>query len=79
MVAAIDGAGLLEVVWVSLLAGIAVTVLFAFVVVFGARSAEAGRGGRAGRSMGYAVAAVLVFGLFAFVVGYGVHVMLSKG
>ena len=79
VLAAIDGGLLLEVVWASLLAGVIVTVLFAFVVVFAARSAEAGRGGRAGRSMGYAVAAVLVFGLFGFVVGYGVHVMLSKG
>jgi hypothetical protein len=79
VLATVDAGLLLEVVWVALLASTVVSVLFAFVVVFAARSAEAGRGGAAGRSMAYAVAAVLAFGAFGLVVGYGVHIMLSKG
>jgi hypothetical protein len=79
MLAAIDGGLLFEVVWASLLAGVFVTVLFSFVVLFGARSAEARRGGRGGASMAYATLSVVAMAIFAVVVAYGVHIMLSKG
>ena len=75
----IDAGELLQVVWASALAGIAVTVLFSFTVLFAARSAEARRGGEAGTSMAWAVCAVLSMAAFAAIVIYGVHVMLSKG
>ena len=77
--AAIDGGLLFEVVWASLLAGVFVTVVFSFVVLFSARSAEARRGGRGGRSMVYAALAFVALAVFAGAVGYGVQIMLSKG
>ena len=79
MLAAVELGLLLEVVWASLVAGVAVTVLFSLVVLFGARSAEARRGGRAAFAMGYAALALVSIAAFAVVVGYGVNVMLSKG
>ena len=79
VLAAIDAGLLFEVIWVSLVAGVAVTILFSLVVLFGARSAEARRGGAAGASMTYAVLALLSIAAFGVVVGYGVHIMLSKG
>jgi hypothetical protein len=79
LLAAIDAGLLFEVVWVSLLAGVAVTILFALVVLFGARSAESRRAGAAGASMTYAFLALLAIAAFGVVVGYGVHIMLSKG
>ena len=77
--AAIDVGLLFEVVWASLLAGVVVSVLFALVVVFGARSAEARRGGAGATSMAYALLAVLSIAAFGVVVGFGVQTMLSKG
>jgi hypothetical protein len=76
---AIDGGLLFEVVWASLLAGVFVTVLFSFVVLFSARSAEASRAKRGGKGVAYAALAIVAMGLFTFMVGYGVHIMLSKG
>jgi hypothetical protein len=74
----IDVGQLFQVVWVSAAAGIAVTVLFSFVVLFGSRSAEAQRGGAAGTAMAYLVLAVVFMAVFGAVVAYGVHIMLSK-
>jgi len=78
-IASVDGGLLFQVVWTSLLAGVFVTVLFSFVVVFSSRSAEARRSGRGGPGVAYAALAIAAMALFAFAVGYGVHIMLSKG
>jgi hypothetical protein len=77
--AAIDVGLLFEVVWAAALAGAVVSVLFALVVLFGARSAEHQRAGHGAVAMVYGVAAVLAFAGFAFLVVYAVHIMLSKG
>ena len=58
--ASIDVGLLFEVVWASALAGAVVSVLFALVVLFGARSAETRRAGRGTVAMAYGAAAVLV-------------------
>jgi hypothetical protein len=79
VIAAVDAAGLFEVVWVSLLAGVGITTIFSLVVLYGARSAEARRGGRARAATVYAVVAMLAFALFAGGVVFGVNIMLSKG
>ncbi len=79
MLAAVEAGVLLEVAWVSLVAGVAVTVLFSLVVLFSARSAEARRGGSASRAMAYAGLALLFVAAFGVVLGYGVNIMLSKG
>jgi hypothetical protein len=77
--ASIDVGLLFEVVWASALAGAVVSVLFALVVLFGARSAETRRAGHGTVSMAYGVAAVLSFAAFMGLVVYAVHLMLSKG
>ena len=79
MVFAIDVGLLFEVVWASALAGAVVSVLFALVVLFGARSAETRRAGIGAAAMAYGAAAAVAFSAFAFLVGYAVHLMLSKG
>ena len=79
VLASIDVGLLFEVVWASALAGAVVSVLFALVVLLGARSAETRRAGNGGAAMAYGVGAVLAFAAFSVLVGYAVHIMLSKG
>ncbi len=78
-IASVDGGLLFQVVWSSLLAGVFVTGLFSFVVVFSSRSAEARRSGRGGTGVAYAALAFASMTLFALAVGWGVHIMLTKG
>ena len=77
--ATVEVGQLFEVAWVSLVAGVGVSAAFSLVVLFGARSAEARRGGEAGPAAAYGGLALLVFAVFLAVVGFGVHIMLSKG
>jgi len=79
LLASIDVGLLFEVVWASALAGAVVSVLFALVVLLGARSAETRRAGNGGAAMAYGVGAVIAFAAFCFLVGFAVHIMLSKG
>jgi hypothetical protein len=75
---AVEASELFEVVWVSLVAGVAVNVLFSLVVWFSSRSVDARRGGGAVAATAYVVLAVVTFAVFAGLVVYGVHIMLSK-
>jgi hypothetical protein len=77
VLAAVEGGDILEVIWVSLVAGVFVTVAFSLVVVGSARSAEARRTGH-GSALLWGGLAVLAFAAFTFAVVFGVHVMLSK-
>ena len=79
VLASVDVGLLFEVVWASALAGAVVSLLFALVVLFGARSAEGRRAGHGAVSMVYGAAAVLSFVAFMGLVVYAVHLMLSKG
>lgn len=59
----VDWAGLLEVVWVSLLAGIGVTAAFAFAILGATRAVDVRRDGSAlaaGAYLGLMVVALLV-------------------
>jgi hypothetical protein len=76
--AAVEASELFEVVWVSLVAGVAVNVLFSLVVRLSSRSVDARRSGGSAASVIYAGLAVLTFAVFAGLVIYGVNVMLSK-
>jgi hypothetical protein len=78
MLAAIDVGQIVEVIWVSVLAGVGITGAYSLVVLGGARSLQARRSGQSGAAAAYAGLAVLMFCLFAAVVAYGVHVMLAK-
>ncbi len=70
---------LVEVVWVSIAAGIFVTVAFSFVVLGIARSAESRREGHAGAAVAIGALAGLAMAGFAAAVVGGVYTMLTKG
>lgn len=77
MFGAVKAGDIFEVVWVSLVAGVFVTAAFSMVVLGSARSSEARRAGT-GHAVLWGGLAVLAFAAFAVVVGFGVHIMLSK-
>jgi uncharacterized membrane protein len=79
MFAEVQLSHLLEVVWVSIVAGIFVTVAFSFVVLGSARSDESRRAGQGGAAVMFGALAVLAFLAFAAAVAFGVNIMLSKG
>jgi hypothetical protein len=70
---------LLHVIWVSLVAGVAVSAIFSFVVLASTRASECSRAGRSGAALGFGVLAVLTFLVFGTGIALGVQVMLSKG
>ncbi len=78
MLAAIDPGQILEVVWVSLLAGVGITGAYSLIVLGSARSLKARRSGQSTAAVVYAGVAAVMFCLFAAAVVYGVHVMLAK-
>jgi hypothetical protein len=78
MFAAVEAGDILEVIWVSLVAGVFVSTAFSIVVLGSARSAEARRSGQGTNALVWAGLAVLAFAAFAAAVGFGVHIMLSK-
>ena len=76
--AAIDFHALGQVIWVSLAAGIGVTVLFS-VVIWGAEKAgDARRAGEDGQALAYGALAIGAMVVFGAAVIIGVIVMLSK-
>jgi hypothetical protein len=77
-VAAIEVWTLLEVVYVSILAGVGVTALFSFVILAGARSADAQRKGDRSHALLYTALAALCLLAFLAVLVIGVQIMLSK-
>jgi hypothetical protein len=78
LAAEISAHDLLEVVVVSLVAGVAITALYSLVVRWGAKTAEAARTGHNGGVLAYGTLTVVAFLVFAAGVIYGVQVMLSS-
>jgi len=78
IVLAVEISQLLEVVWVSLLAGVGITTCFSLVVLGAGRMAEAQRTGRGGAALAYGALAGLFLLLFFAGVGLGVDIMLAK-
>ena len=76
--AAVSAGELVEVVWVSLLAGIGVTLTFSLVVLGGARYATARREGRGGEAAAYGGLAAVALVVFIAGVVFGVNIMLAK-
>ncbi len=74
--AAIEWGQLLQVIWVSLLAGVGVTVLFSLVVYGTSRASEARRAGNSPTAFG--LLAVLGLTGFAAVVVFAITVILKK-
>ncbi len=76
--AAVDFHALGQVIWVSLVAGVGVTVLFS-VVVYGAdKAGDARRGGLDGQAAAYGALAVVAMLVFLAAVALAVTVMLNK-
>jgi len=75
---AVEGGLLLQVVWVSLLAGIGITSLFALVILGSAKAGDARRSGHGAAAAAYLTLAVLAFALFALGVALGVQTMIEK-
>jgi hypothetical protein len=77
-VAAIDFHALGQVVWVSLVAGVGVTVLFSLVIFGADKAGDARRTGQDGQALAYGALAVAAMVVFSVAVVFGVIVMLHK-
>jgi hypothetical protein len=77
-VAAIDFHALGQVVWVSLVAGVGVSVLFSLVIWGADKAGDARRAGQDGQALTYGVVAVAAMVVFSAAVIFGVFVMLNK-
>ncbi len=75
---AVDTHLLLQVVWVSLVAGVGISALFSLVILGTARAGEARRVGERGAAAAYVTLAVVAFLLFAGGVVLGVQAMITK-
>ncbi len=78
VVAAIEWDKLVQVIWVSLLAGVGVTAVFSVVIFGGARAHEARRDGNGGTATLYTALTVAAFLIFLGGVVFGVTVILNK-
>ncbi len=78
VVFAVDGHLLVQVIWVSLLAGVGISTLFSLVILGAARAGDARRAGRGGAAALYVGLAVVAFLLFVVGVGLGVQTMVEK-
>ena len=76
--AAIDFHALGQVMWVSLVAGSGVTVLFSVVIWSADKAGGARREGHDSQALAYGALAVAAMVVFSVVVVVGVIVMLSK-
>jgi hypothetical protein len=77
-VAAIDFHALGQVIWVSLVAGVGVSVLFSLVIFGADKAGDARREGQEGQALGYGALAVAAMLVFSVAVVVGVIVMLRK-
>jgi thiol:disulfide interchange protein len=77
--AAIDFNALGQVIWVSIVAGVGVTVLFAIVIHSADKAGDARRQGQEGTAVAYGALAVAALIVFLGVTVFGVIVMLRKG
>jgi hypothetical protein len=78
-VAAVDFHALGQVVWVSLVAGVGVSVLFSLVIFGADKAGDARRAGQESQALAYGVLAVVAMVVFSVAVVVGVVVMLRKG
>lgn len=74
----VDTSDLLEVLWVSSLAGVGVTVAYALALLGVDRAIEFGRAGRGLEAIAYGALAVLAGGAVTASLVFGLIVMFSK-
>ena len=71
----IDWDALLQVIWVSLLAGVTVPAAWAFALVGSTRALEYSRGGRVAAAVGYAVVGVLGLAVVLGAIVFGIVIL----
>jgi hypothetical protein len=76
--AAVDAAGLVEVVWASLVAALGVSLTFSLAVLGSARCAAARRERRGGVALAYGGLAAIAAAAFVAGVVLGLNIMLSR-
>lgn len=74
----LDTGDLLEVVWVSLAAGIGVTAAFGLAIVGSTRAMELGRHGRPGEAIAFGAIGVLAMAAVIAAIVYGIVVLTDK-
>jgi hypothetical protein len=78
MIAAIDVAKLFELVWASMLAGVAVAVTFSLVIIGITRADDCRRDRRSGSATAYAALSAFAALLFFGGVAFGISVIAAK-
>jgi hypothetical protein len=78
MIAAIDTGKLLELVWASVLAGVAVAICFSLVIIGAARAEDCRRNRRSGSATAYATLSVLAALAFLGIAAFGITVITAK-
>ena len=76
--AAIPWGTLLQVVWVSVAAGVGVSAIFSLVILASARASEHRRDGNGAAAVGFGVLAACMLALFCAGIALGLNVMLAK-
>ena len=71
----VDWDALLQVIWVSLLAGVGVTGAYGFALLGSTRALESGREGRLGIAISYAVVAALGFAIVVGAIVFGIVIL----
>ena len=71
----VDWDALLQVIWVSLLAGVGVTAAYGFALLGSTRAIESGRDGRLGGAISYAVVGVVGFAIVVGAIVFGILIL----
>ena len=71
----VDWDALLQVIWVSLLAGVGVTAAWGFALLGTTRALESGRDGRVGGAVAYATVGLLGFATVVAAVVFGIVIL----
>jgi hypothetical protein len=73
--AIVDWDALLQVIWVSLLAGVGVTGAYGFALLGSTRALESGRQGRLGIAVGYAAVGVIGLAVVVGAIVFGIVIL----
>jgi hypothetical protein len=71
----VDWDALLQVIWVSLAAGVGITAAWGFALLGSTRAVETGRDGRVGEAVLYAVVGVAAFALVVGAIVFGIVIL----
>jgi hypothetical protein len=71
----VDWDALLQVIWVSLAAGVGVTAAYGFAILGTTRALESGRDGRLAGAISYAVVGVIGFAIVIGAIVFGIVIL----